>query len=71
VTIEPTQQRQTIPSENYRIHEAFNTSNFNNDIAILVAPMPWFIDNIFIGVIAMPRLQLDETFAGVTATSTG
>jgi chymotrypsin len=37
-TVEPTQQRRTVQSLEYRIHENYNPSNFHNDIAVLRMP---------------------------------
>lgn len=37
-TVEDTQQRRIVPSDNYRIHPSYNPSNFNNDVAVLILP---------------------------------
>lgn len=70
LTIEPEQQRQTVPSANYRLHAGYNSGNLNNDIAILVAPAAWSL-TANIRPIHLPRTLLTETFAGQRGTSTG
>lgn len=71
LVIEPSQQRQTIPSANYRLHPQYNSGNLNNDIAIMIAPNAWNQDAFVTPINLVPNDLLGETFAGQRGTSTG
>ena len=67
---EPTQQRQTVQPAGYRLHASYNPSNLNNDIAILILPLPATL-NAVVSVITLPALGVTNTFAGELATVSG
>lgn len=69
LTVEPQQQRQTIPAANYRIHAGYNSANLNNDIAIFINVTP-FTFTPYVQIIQRPT-NLAATFAGLRGTSTG
>lgn len=68
--VEEGQQRQTIPSANYRLHPNYTPSTLANDIAIMHAPAAFTVSQ-WVQFIALPRNFLTETFAGLRGTSTG
>jgi hypothetical protein len=70
LVVEPEQQRQTVPSANYRLHPQYNSASLANDIAIMHAPAPFTVTPN-VQFIALPRQFLTETFAGFRGTSTG
>jgi chymotrypsin len=67
---EATQQRRTVSSAGYRLHQSYNPSNLNNDIATLILPnavaataqVQWSV---------LPALGVTDTFAGQLATVSG
>lgn len=66
---EPTQQRRTVMSANYRIHPQYNSQNLNNDIATLILPSALtFNDNV--RPIALATVFIGD-LVGVRAQSTG
>lgn len=67
---EPTQQRLTVYPENYRIHPLYDMQTLAGDIGILILPQAVTL-NQFVAVVALPALGVTETFAGITATTTG
>lgn len=66
---EPNQQRSTVPSGNYRIHEAYNPSTLNNDIAILILNGE-FAMNQFVSAIGLADPS-HGAFVGETARMSG
>jgi secreted trypsin-like serine protease len=71
LTIEPEQQRQTVPSANYRLHAGYNSGTLANDIAILIAPANWGLTARIQASRLPPASQLGNQFAGEVGTSTG
>lgn len=66
---EPNQQRSTVPSGNYRIHEAYNPSTLNNDIAVLILPGEFAMNQYVSGIgLADPS---HGDFVGQTARISG
>jgi secreted trypsin-like serine protease len=70
LTVEPSQQRQTVLAAGYRLHPQYTPSTLANDIAIMHAPAPFTLTPN-VQLIALPRAFLTETFAGLRGTSTG
>jgi chymotrypsin len=64
---EATQQRQTVPESNYRIHPTYNSSNFENNLAILIMP----VDSILNEFVAISDLAYQATFEGILGTVSG
>jgi chymotrypsin len=70
-TVEPSQQRQTIPAENIRNHELYQPGgNLDEDIGLLILNTPAQI-NEFIQTIALPTEFANELFEGEDATISG
>lgn len=68
--VEPNQQRQTIPSANYRIHAQYSSATLANDIAIYITPAAWtFTPQV--QAINLPTNHQTELFVGFVGTSTG
>lgn len=68
---EPNQQRHTVEPSGYRIHEAYNSQNLNNDIAILILPASATL-NAFVTPARLPTgAHLNSLFEGELATVTG
>lgn len=66
---EGTQQRSTVPSSNYRIHEAYNPNNLNNDIAVLILPGTFSL-NQYVSAIGLADPG-QGTFVGSSAIMSG
>jgi secreted trypsin-like serine protease len=67
---EATQQRRTVNSTNYRVHPNFNPSNLNNDLAVLIAAVPFNL-NVNVQLVRLPIQFATELFVGEPATSLG
>lgn len=68
--IEPTQERRTIPSSNYRLHPNFNSNTLANDIGILVMPTP-VEESPYIRYSRLPFEFREEMFTGEMTTVVG
>lgn len=66
---EATQQRATVPSGNYRIHEAYNPNNLNNDVSVLILPGTFSL-NQYVSAIGLADPG-QGTFVGASATMSG
>jgi secreted trypsin-like serine protease len=69
-TVEASQQRFTVLPENYRIHEEYNPSNLNNDIALLLLPSEATL-NEFVAISVLPSLGRSDLFVGDLAIISG
>jgi Trypsin len=70
-TYEPTQQRQTIYNDGFRIHPFFTVENRLNDIGILITP-DYIQFNAWVQPILLACTRCgDGNFVGETATVTG
>lgn len=69
-TVEPNQQRQTVPAAAYHIHENYNPQTLHNDVALLILPVPATL-NAFVQLSILPRDHRAELFAGDAATASG
>jgi len=69
-TVEPNQQRQTVPASAYHIHENYNPQTLHNDVALLILPVPATL-NAFVQLSILPRDHRAELFAGDAATASG
>lgn len=68
---ETTRSIQLVMQGNFRIHEDYNSTQYQNDIALLALPRP-VQENSFINIIALPGWsQVDTTFAGSQAVISG
>jgi secreted trypsin-like serine protease len=65
---EQSQQRRTVLLSGHRVHEQYNSANFNNDIATLIMS-PSVTLNQFVQSIALPATI--ETFTGEVGTAIG
>lgn len=70
-SVEENQQRFEVLPENYRIHEEYNPSNLNNDLALLLLPREAIINNDFVAVSNLPTLGRSDSFVGDLATISG
>lgn len=68
-TVEPTQQRRIVDPSQYRIHAAYNPSNLNNDIAILILIIPATLTRQILTIALAPTGS--GTFAGETGIVSG
>lgn len=69
--IEPEQRRQTIFSQQYRVHPNYTTNWFHYDIALILLTDP-IVPNQYIQIIALPELQPEpQEYAGELATIFG
>lgn len=66
---EPNQQRRTVASAQYRLHAAYNPSNLNNDIAVLIILTPFTL-NQFVGTIPLAPAGA-PAFVGATTVVSG
>jgi hypothetical protein len=69
--IEPTQQRFTVSSSNFRIHPNYNAATFDSDIAIILLPGQGAILNQFVQPVSLPNIGVSDLFAGELATVSG
>lgn len=68
---ETTRNIQLVMASNFRVHENYNASQYQNDIALLTLSRSVVVSNV-ISVIALPRWsQVDTTFAGSVAVVSG
>jgi secreted trypsin-like serine protease len=66
---EPSQQRRTVASAQYRLHASYNPSNLNNDIAILIILTPFTL-NARVALIPLAPAN-SGTFAGAATVVSG
>lgn len=59
---EATQQRITVPSSHYRIHDAYNPQNLNNDISVLILPTSLTL-NQYVSPIPLAEASQGDFFA--------
>jgi secreted trypsin-like serine protease len=69
--IEPTQQRFTVQSSNFRVHPSYNAATFDNDIAIILLPGQGATLNQFVQPVALPTIGVSDLFVGELATVSG
>lgn len=71
LNVESTRSTQLAMARNFIMHASYNSSQYQNDIALIHLSTPVQANN-FIHIIALPRLsQADTTFTGVQATISG
>lgn len=68
--IEPTQERRTIPSAQYRLHPNFNSNTLANDIGILIMPTD-VNETPYIRYSRLPYEFRNEQFTGEMVTVVG
>jgi chymotrypsin len=69
-TLEPNQQRQTVPASGYRIHETYVPATLTNDVAILILPVAVTL-NAFVRPTVLPTNFASDLFVGDQATISG
>jgi Trypsin len=70
--VEPNQQRRTAGPNNYRRHPSFHPNTLNNDIAVVILPLPALSFNAFVNAVRRPAgAQLNENFVGELARHSG
>lgn len=70
--VEPNQQRRTAQRQHYRPHPSFHEHTLNNDIAVVILPLPALTFNAFVSAVRRPAgAQLNENFVGELARHSG
>lgn len=69
-TVEPSQQRQTVPAANVISHELYDRRNLNEDIAVIHLEQPATL-NEFVQPVALPTDFANDLFVDEQATAKG